>query len=251
MLNLNQFALPTVCERIATGGEMLNVGSALVIVLTALACLRHWIGLSLRRDFAVVSLILMALAAGLGSALYHLDPGPTTLRLDTMPIQLFVMSSFAYILYRMIGFDALVTLLNLAAFILVALLFGMMLPAALLGNGAHYVAPLIAIYILGAGLVIYARMGLNHDAHLTGAAAARSDSVHIPRLKAGWGLLQVGIVFAMALVARSLDMPLCETLPYGTHFIWHLLMAFATGRLLLVIIEFAASEQKALALASR
>ena len=44
-----------------------------------------------------------------------------------------------------------------------------------------------------------------------------------------------GITFLLALLMRSLDLPLCERLTTGTHPLWHLLAAFVSLLLLLAL----------------
>ena len=37
-----------------------------------------------------------------------------------------------------------------------------------------------------------------------------------------WGLLAAAAIFVLSLGLRSIDMAVCKTLPYGTHFFWHI-----------------------------
>ncbi len=41
------------------------------------------------------------------------------------------------------------------------------------------------------------------------------------------------MIFALAIVARIMDMPLCELWPYGTHFLWHALSALTVYTVML------------------
>lgn len=50
------------------------------------------------------------------------------------------------------------------------------------------------------------------------------------------GLLAGGAIFAVSLAARTLDRPLCDLLPLGTHFLWHLLNALMLGWMIGVLL---------------
>jgi len=236
--------LPLLCERTSYGAEVFNSISALAVSFAAIYALIAWRRLP-SRDWPLFAVIVMAFVIGPMSAAFHWAPTLPGLLFDVIPIQVFVLSVFALVLLRILQFDLLVTALNLAGFVLVAQMFKLMLPAGALGGGAHYIAPLIALYVLGGGLIVVARLGMHADEAATGARASRADAEHFPRLHAGFGLLQVGIVLAVALVFRAMDMPLCANWPHGTHFIWHVLVAVAVGKLLMVCIAHAAAQARA------
>jgi hypothetical protein len=66
-----------------------------------------------------------------------------------------------------------------------------------------------ALLCFGPALVAIAVLGVFHRTRYGGA----------PDLLAAAG------VFAVALVFRTVDAPVCSTWPSGTHFVWHLLIA--------------------------
>lgn len=236
---LAKIEMPLLCERMSGGsyGEPLNVLSALVTLVFCAVALNLWLKEG-RRDPATLLLGILLAFTAISSAVFHSFPSPLTMYFEVLPVFLFVLWGFALVLHRMFRFDWLTTALNIVGFVLVAVLFALILPKSALGGGAQFLAPMIALYVLGAALIITARMGMHDDERLTGAAAARSDAVHFPRLKAGYGLLQMGILFVLALVARTLDMPMCASWPYGMHFIWHLLVGVAAFKLVIVCIRF-------------
>ena len=45
----------------------------------------------------------------------------------------------------------------------------------------------------------------------------------------GGGLLLGAALFALSLTFRTLDRPLCDAFPLGTHFVWHLLNGLLLG----------------------
>ena len=55
-------------------------------------------------------------------------------------------------------------------------------------------------------------------------------------------LISAGAAFALALVFRILDEPLCESLPVGTHFLWHTLNGVAVLLTLLAVERSKAGE---------
>jgi hypothetical protein len=49
------------------------------------------------------------------------------------------------------------------------------------------------------------------------------------RADTGRGLIFGAALLTLSLTARSLDMALCDSIPVGTHFLWHLLNALMLG----------------------
>lgn len=234
-----KFSAKPVCERLVNGhsGEPLNIATALVVTLIACAAVVTWYREG-RRDLAVLGLCVLAMLIGIGGFVFHLAPSAQTLPFEVVPSPVFIVACFALVLHRVVGLDLLVTGLNIAAFVLGLWFFILLFPADSLGGGVRYLAPLLALYILSAVLIVRARLGMHDDLSLTGAAAARSDALHFPRLKAGYGLLQAGILLALALVARALDGPLCDQVPLGLHWLWHVFGGLSVGKLLYVCLRF-------------
>ena len=116
---------------------------------------------------------------------------------DVIPIALFILLATYLALRRLAGVNVLVSLagmlavLGLAAAISALLRFG----------GGSYLAALIAMLVIG----LYLRYRL--------------------RQPAGAAILTAAGIFAVSLTLRTLDRPLCEAVPTGTHFLWHLLNA--------------------------
>jgi hypothetical protein len=65
--------------------------------------------------------------------------------------------------------------------------------------------------------------------------------------QAKWIVAATG-VFAASLVVRTLDPHLCDQVPRGTHFLWHILNATVIGLLLTALIQGIAARQGALML---
>lgn len=149
-----------------------------------------------RRRLSILS--AEACTVGVGSSLYHAWPNLLTMAADVLPILLFF-STFGFFYFQTLGTEegswlerALLTLLFLVLPGLVALRLGF---SAYLSGSEYYLGLAPAFLYL--------------------AAAERR------RLRAVI-LFLASLTFAIALIARSIDNPLCTVFPYGTHFLWHL-----------------------------
>lgn len=229
--------LAPVCERFSSGSEPMNMASAGLIVVVALYALSVWFRAWHRDGFQLV-LTLLALMVGLGSLAFHAVPALHVILLDSAPLKLFFLAYFVLILRRMYGYPAGRTGLFLLLIVLAALLLALAVPPTEVGEGSRLLTLLAALYLMAGGLVIKARIGMHQDRGLTGMAAARSDALHFPRLRAGYGLVIVGIIFALGLAAKALDMPLCNRFAFGSHFLWHGLVALMLWRMLVIAFHY-------------
>ncbi len=194
------------CERI--GGQVWdepwNAVTNAAFLLAAVAAYRLW-----RRagghDRPALILILLVGAIGIGSFLFHTMPQPWTLAADVVPIQLFAFCYFALALARFVGLGPAATALGTAAFFVFALSLSwgaaLFLPPGLRGS-AGYAAFLLGLW--GTAGVLWRRDGSRETARIIAMA---------------------GLVFALSLTFRTLDRPLCDVIPLGTHWLWHLLNA--------------------------
>ncbi|KRE16552.1 hypothetical protein ASE63_15165 [Bosea sp. Root381] len=207
------------CERLsdafwADPWNAVTNGAFLVAACAALLLWRRAGG----RDCPALVLILFVFAIGIGSFLFHAAPQPWTLAADVVPIQLFAFSYFALALARFLGLRPLATSLGTLAFVGVAfsISWGIapLLPPGLRGS-TGYAAFLLAL----AGMAIVLRW--------------RPDGMETARL-----LGLAGLAFALSLTFRTLDGPLCGSIPLGTHWLWHLLNATVLYLLLRAAIRW-------------
>lgn len=144
------------------------------------------------RTQALTSYLLIAwlTAIGIGSGLFHAFANSFTLLLDVIPIQGFILTAI-WVLYtqhlewpkwRVIGLIAL--------FIVVSAL----IPSGVLNGSLAYV-PAWILLVIAAGL------------HPKGVVRLR--------------LVFASLLFPVSLGFRSIDLLVCEALPMGTHFLWH------------------------------
>lgn len=199
------------CERTSPAfwGEPLDALSNLAYLAAAGAL--WW---ALRRDEDVPASVgfMPGLAAviGAGSFAFHTLATRWSKVLDVVPIGLFVLCYLACYMRWFYGLSWRRCLLGVAGFIGLTAVFGVTVAGFVPNRSGIYVPVLIVL----AGLA--AALALGRDA---------DRSRHWPPLAGA------AVVFAAALVARTIDRKVCASDPEGTHFIWHLL----TGLLLYLV----------------
>lgn len=183
------------CERLGSGmwAEPLNVLSNLAFLLAAY--------LLFRRHGRDVSLWAGLIAlVGLGSIAFHLFATVWAHWLDLLFIEVFIYSFIAVYLRRAFHFNWTKTILGLAAYLLFEwALTNAFEPGA--WNGSYRYLPALILLVA-----------------MTLSAQWLLPSMLRP-------LVMSVIVFAVALLLRSVDMIFCGPWPWGTHFIWHMLNA--------------------------
>lgn len=172
---------------------------------------------SRRRDWAAAALIALVVMIGIGSFLFHTMPQRWTLLADVLPIQFFAFSYFGLALVRFIGARPAVAVGGTLVFLLASFLLvsglGALLPPSMRASGG-YASFVLALF----GVAFAVRMRGEGD------AAARLVGL-------------AGFVFALSLSLRTLDQVLCQSIPFGTHWLWHLLNALVLYLLLRAVIE--------------
>jgi hypothetical protein len=208
------------CERLdpAFWAEPLNAVSNAAFMLAAAYgfMLRRRAG---ARDWPALGLILVTLAVGIGSFLFHTFAERWSLYADVIPITIFIYAYLVLVLRRFVGLGLWAALAATAGFAAFNIAFApgvkaVIGSAALAGlNGSEgYFPAALALLAIGALLVRTA-----------------SDS------SAGRALLLGAAVFLVSLTFRTLDRTICGLVPIGTHFLWHLL----NGLLLAVLLRAA------------
>ncbi len=217
-------AIDSYCERAGPGfwAEPLNAVTNLAFVLAALVMWRRLTagsgagrsgagavrgGEARAAQRSGLPALLCGLLAviGIGSGVFHTVAQSWAALADVVPIGLFILTYLFAINRDVIGLRPWQALGATALFLPYAALVGAgfaQVPA--LGSSATYgpVPVLILLY----------------------AAVLRRRA---PDLARGFGF-GAGLLI-LSLLARSLDAPLCEALPVGSHFLWHLLNAAMLG----------------------
>lgn len=212
------------CERGHDGlwAEPLNAVSNLAFLVAAWLAWRE-----LRRHRPVeraecadlLALIALVAAIGIGSGLWHTFATPWAFLLDIVPIGLFIS---LYLLSFLVRVARAPWWLVAALFLGYQVLhFGVIasVPRGTLHGSVYYFPAAASLAAMAAFL------------HL------RGDVLWRPML-AGFGLLACSLTF------RTLDMPLCERLPAGTHFLWHVFNAALLYVVLLVLIRRATAPER-------
>lgn len=212
------------CERMGPEywAEPLNALSNLSFILAALVAI--WV--ILRRGYTdLAELLVVALAAsvGVGSFLFHTHASAGTELADVIPIWSFVALYVLVAIYRATGQSALRTLR--IAGIAVAIGGGVFWLTSgdvttdtdggvgPLNGSLQYAPALIALVVFA---VLSWRRGGAERGYIAAAAA----------------------VFALSLVFRTVDLALCQLVPFGTHFMWHLLNGVMMGLILFAMVRF-------------
>ena len=166
---------------------------------------------SAKRDGPASSLAILVLVIGAGSFTFHTVATRWASLADVLPIAVFIYAYFALALRRFLALSLMWTAVGTVAFLIASFALEPVFQA-LVGSSAGYVPALLAM--LGIG----------------GVLTARGDS-------SGQTVLTAGGVFFVSLGFRMLDMPVCESWPLGTHFLWHILNAVTLALLLKAAID--------------
>ena len=204
------------CERLDPGfwAEPVNAVTNLSFILAVAFAFRST-SRDRTLDPAVGILLALVCAIGIGSFLFHTFATRWAAFTDVAPITLFILTYLILIVRR--GFRwpwtwaVLVGVVFLPVSIAVAS-GARMATGGLLGGSSGYLPALGALVVSGALL-----LRIN-------AAAGRA-------------LLQAAGLFLVSLTFRTLDQPLCNLVPLGTHFVWHILNGVLLGFLVVTMAK--------------
>jgi hypothetical protein len=207
------------CERTDTGfwSEPVNAATNAAFLLAALVV---WAILGGRSDIWARLLVAILAAIGVGSFLFHTLATRWAMLADVIPITLFIVVYLHAATVRFWRLPWWAGLLAVAAFFPYAALVSTGI-SAVTGplNGSVGYAP-VAILIAAYGLALLPR---DRD---TGR-----------NLLFGAGILILSLTF------RTLDSAVCPAVPFGTHFLWHLLNAVMLGWMILTLHHHAGARR--------
>ena len=206
------------CERTAAGlwNEPVNALTNLgFLVAGVLAWQLYWSNRQFVKKPAVdiVILICLLFCIAIGSTLWHTIARPWAELADAIPILLFISVYLISFLWRILQLRAMWIILIFALFQLInnAVIFAV--PKALF-NGSLFYAPAWITLLIFTFLLLRNR----HPAAKSFIAAT--------------------LLFCAALVFRTLDQTVCSVIPFGTHFMWHLLIAVMLFRVFGCLIRY-------------
>ncbi len=204
------------CERMSAAfwAEPINAISNLAFILAALAGWREARRLD-KLDGPIRVLCGVVIAIGIGSFLFHTFAQRWAGVADTVPILLFI------ILFLIVSMNR---------------LFGLRWPMAV---GVSLIAFGVSLLARQA-VVSVTNVPLNGSESYTPAFALLAGcalALWFLRSPAARGIALAAALFAVSLVARTVDPALCVALPFGTHFAWHLLNGTMIAVLLLTLVR--------------
>lgn len=209
--------METFCERRSASflDEPLNQATNLVFLLACVLLVRRVV--QLRSEgyavpFSVQALIASICAMAVSSAIFHMSALRWAGVSDAMAVRLFALAFSACYLRWMLEWSWLRIALLVPAFLAMALL----IPGALPLSKLYGAAPLLPGAL---GLVLFAAI-----------LALRGDP--------SWRALALAAAsFAVAMVFHRADRPLCDVMPTGTHFLWHLFAGITAYLMARVVLE--------------
>lgn len=209
-------AVDLYCERTGPGlwAEPINAVSNVAFVIAGLAMLAK--ARNAGSEAWVQVLCLWAAVIGIGSFLFHILANRWSELADVVPIWSFIFVYVVFTLRRLFdmpwGLIARVAAISLAVTAAVMWL----LPESggeATNESIQYLPAVAALAAFAAALLWTGKPG------------------------AGLVLAACGL-FALSLFFRSIDLAVCDRIPFGTHFLWHVLNAAMVGLLLLVAVRY-------------
>lgn len=215
-LELNQL-LSMYCERTGSGvwDEPFNAVSNLAFIVAGLLAWRKYknsSALNLSNSWDIALLIVLLLAIGIGSGLWHLSPNSWTVLADVIPILLFINVYLLSFLYRIARMHVWAMILLFGLFQLLNFTVSNAFPSDFLNGSIFYAPAWLTLIIMG--IYLYT---IKHELKRRFLAAS--------------GLFTTSLVF------RSMDQWACGTVPIGTHFIWHVLNAWLLYLVTTILIQ--------------
>lgn len=191
--------IPTIyCEQFGQIGiQYLNIFTNIFFIIFSILFIikiKKINGIIRKRDYFLA--ILLGLV-GIGSFAWHVVPNNLTDHADTLPIILLVLVSLGLILKKIFK-GTLIAQAGILFIIILAGLFLEQLPA--LNGSLVYVFFLLLLIVISIFL-----LNKNKEA---------SKNFQI-----------ASIIFFFGIIARTSDLILCTYVPFGTHFMWHILVA--------------------------
>ncbi|WP_281018211.1 MULTISPECIES: hypothetical protein [unclassified Minwuia] len=190
------------CERIAPGllGEPLNAITNLAFMFAALWLWRIARRHHRDRSWMLRTLVFLLFATGVCSLIFHSFANVIGVILDTLALTLCLLAAFLFSARVWLHQGWWTAALWPVGMIVAALVLGGIVPV----DGAAYLGPFVTGALL-AGILI-----------LRGHPAGKDVAIGVA-------------CFVPSFFFRSIDAPVCEAFPDGTHFLWHILNACVLG----------------------
>lgn len=186
------------CERTGPDvwSEPLNAVTNLAFLLAAWLCWRRYARVSGALDVTGTVLMLLVGAIGVGSGLFHTFATRWAMLADVIPIAIFIHAFLFFALRRFFALSYAWAVLLTLAFAVVANGIPFFSGGGELNGSEGYLPPMAALFVMGLAM------------HVRGHGQGRA-------------LMAAAGVFLVSLAARTVDMAVCQSVPFGTHFLWH------------------------------
>ena len=187
------------CERTSASifAEPLNAVSNLAFFVAGWAAWQEFRRSQNSRDDPLLAAIIAFIPiVGVGSLIFHTLATAWASWADVIPILIFMLLYLWLAMQRYLGWPKMLSAIALAAFLVATLALERMAPAEFLWGGAMYLPTVVACL-----LIVLAPLDADRQVRRIIAAAVA--------------------LFLVGFTLRSLDVPLCTTLPIGTHYFWH------------------------------
>lgn len=194
------------CERLGPEfwAEPFNAWSNLGFILVGLWGIWQWRKNPAQRKALFFSLLIMVV--GVGSFLFHTFADNRTHLADLIPIFVFCSCYLFYSFRHLLGMRTGLSSLLLVLFVGSMATLEFTVPKTVLNGSLLYLPPLVMLFYVGAKL--------KNRFYLAAAT-----------------------IFFVSLIFRTVDPSVCDGLPIGTHFIWHLLNSVCLGLLVKVSLQ--------------
>lgn len=204
------------CERMGPEfwGEPVNTFSSLGFLIVAAQLYRYYRthpDLKGSRVWDLHILTVLIVAIGLGSFLYHTIPNRWTNMADVVPIVIFINLYFFSALMRITKCTKFETIVCYIAFVGFSHIFVSQFPHAL-NNSIGYLSSMASLVVIAFYLNMKRR------------TSARS-------------FLVIALTGILSLFFRAVDEEVCELVPLGTHFLWHVFNSMLLYMLMIQLIR--------------
>ena len=204
------------CERISPDlwAEPFNIVSNLAYVIAGIFLVKLYRSTLSQHGWKywdILVLIALIMCIGLGSSVWHIYATGWALYADAIPILLFINVYIISCLYRVVNSSILV--------IGALFLFYHLLNYSLQNyfdkdflNGSIFYLP-TGLFLLGISLFLLNKASI-----------------------VGQKMLLASFIFIIALFFRTIDLDVCHTFSFGTHFIWHIISGYMMYLLVKILI---------------
>lgn len=218
--------------------EPLNAVSNAAFIIAALAAAIHYARVPEdQRTPAALALIALTFVIGIGSFLFHTYATRWASLADQIPIAVFMLAYFGFLLRRFLGLNWFVALAGVAAFYAVLRYAGSI--------DCRY-SELLPITAATGARCFNGSLGYTP----AGVLLAGSSALLLIAGHPAWRALALAaLAFAASLSLRTLDIEICEATriagrAWGSHFLWHILNALTLYLLLRAAVLYGAADPR-------